>query len=174
MKKDELSAAVLIGSYLQEISTGPMEINPKYATDVVSKVELCNVADELARYDLVEQLDIVSEGFVAGQNVLTCPLKITPKGRDILSKKGKGSPIPLNLGIFDLNFVVATGGSKVVINQTTSSKELTISFKKEIVKRIEESDASDEKKHEAKSKLEDFLSHPFLNTIIGGALGAIL
>ncbi len=43
-----------------------------------------------------------------------------------------------------------------------------------LVEQIEKSDASEEEKKEAKSKLKAFLEHPLVNTIIGVAAGAAL
>jgi len=78
---------------------------------------------------------------------------------------------------------VHEGSSKIIIKNFNNSGAAQIGNNNyqtienafnTIIKSIEESNASNEEKHEAKSKLKDFLQHPLVSTLIGAGVSSLL
>jgi hypothetical protein len=80
----------------------------------------------------------------------------------------QSSPASISIGTLNANAPTQIG------NQNTQHIEMVF---KDLISRIESSDASEEEKKEAKNRLKSFLEHPLVNTVIGSAssiLGGLL
>jgi hypothetical protein len=159
MSKKDAKNALLFGSYIAKTS---LNVFPEVSVPSFPDDDLNKAAEELIAEHLITPLPIGSVS-----DIVHCPYEITPKGQDVLEGLGKA-----DLSLFKI--IIATGGSTVHYHEEKHQLTNTTTFEQNMVKRIETSAATDKEKHEAKSKLKEFLSHPLLATALEALLKATL
>ncbi|MEY4386863.1 MAG: hypothetical protein RLY20_2146 [Verrucomicrobiota bacterium] len=125
--------------------------------------ELARICKQLADYNLIEWNPTLGNNGepVAGGG------EITAFGSDVIEGTAK-APITITL---DQRHIHIEGSSNVQIgNANVQGVALHI---EQILRRIENSDASTEDKANAKSKLNEFLSHPAVTAILGGLASSV-
>jgi hypothetical protein len=146
MKDNELRGVILEKFYemrrKEDFEPKPNDFNPPMPPE-----DLYRICDQLYEHGLIHWHVIKSKDGCHG-----CSGKITAHGVDIVEKEGKNSPI------------------NIVITSNIYNQSFIFDIEQLIIK-LNNIDASDEEKHEAKSRLRSFIEHPLVTSIVGGILG---
>lgn len=174
MEEISLKESLLFGSYFNEIQIGSLKVQPKLIPAKAHAGEISKIVKELIADGLLEPQDIGESAapkldITTGRKTVSCPWRITPKGKASLEQQ---AGLLSRLGAFKI--IIATGGSTVHEAGPITQNINLSSFEQTVLQEIDKSEASEEQKTEAKSKLREFLKHPLLNTCIGAALSALL
>lgn len=173
MDGDSIRNSILLGSYYAgALPKLDVPVTPRIAVPGASRRQIVDAVGELVKDGFVEIADF-PVGFETELDPDTIPpLIMTPFG------KQKAETLR-RTGIFSWNpkFVFVVGSGKVVINDTNVNTETRITvqqFRDAVIGKIDNSTHTSTEKEEAKSRLQAFLSHPLVNTVLGAALGALL
>ncbi len=97
----------------------------------------------------------------------------------ILTESGQGRAISIinqnksvieNSGNINIGTFTSNGVAQIGHNNIMNIENMLLN----LIEQIEKSDATEEQKKEAKSKLKAFIEHPLVNTLLGATVGAIL
>lgn len=173
MDGDSIRNSILLGSYYAgELPKLDVPVTPRIAVPGVSRRQIVDAVGDLVKDGFVEIADFPI-GFETELDPDTIPpLIMTPFGK----QKAEGLR---RTGIFNWNpkIAIVFGGGSVTMTDTTVHTETRITvqqFRDAVIGKIDNSTHPPAQKEEAKSRLQAFLSHPLVNTVLGAALGALL
>lgn len=127
----------------------------------VSDIDILYVADQLGEKNLLEWRRQGSHGKInVGMG------KINSFGIDVV--EGNIQP-PLKIEFMQNKTINITGSTNVVVGDNNTTKQSV----QELVRAIDMADGTPAQKEEAKSLLRNFLKHPLLSAIAGGAVGLL-
>ncbi|NBV24683.1 MAG: hypothetical protein EBS05_22530 [Proteobacteria bacterium] len=137
-----------------EFSNNP-EIQPFF--EQVGK-DLIRICGQLSQHGLIDW-----EGLTAGGRLVGGVGMIAADGVDVI--EGNKVP-PIAITVIDRTTSVSVNNSQNVIVGNGNTQTLTAEVAK-IITAIDHSTASEAEKKEAKSRLEKFLEHPLVATLVG-------
>lgn len=106
-------------------------------------------------------------GLARCQNSMGNAWRITAYGVDVVEREGAGAPIEIK--ITNTNISNSVG----VVVGNNNSQDIRASFT-EILSAIEKAPANSNEKNEAKNLFGEFLKHPLVTSMAGGATQALL
>lgn len=159
----------LRGLILQELyrnrSKGPYKLLGTHFQPPIEDEEVLRICEQLKAHGYVEA---IIPRYVGGIGILV-QVGITALGVDVV-ESGTSTNLRINLVQPQQNITV-TGSTGVVIgNNNQQSIQNSV---QELVRVIESSAGTPEAKAEAKSRLRQFLEHPLLAAVAGGAIGLL-
>jgi hypothetical protein len=165
MKINPLQAQILVGNYMAEEAFGTADVCPSITLPDISadaaEVAIVSLADAGFVERALQPLPVLGDGALGV--MLPGGLRLTPLGRDLVKSRGK------EFGLFNFNFNVTVGGVHI-----HNKVDVGGDFKLAVKQQIDNSSATPDQKKEALGKLDAFVSHPLVNTILGAALGSLL
>jgi len=165
MKDTDLRSLVLQVFYDRR-RQGLIQVNDGFVTNVVDVSEVCRICDQLSEHGLIEWKPTKHKGCT-----VTGFGKITAFGIDVIESEGEASPIKMTFPITNINISDSPGAGVIAGNYNQQTIQNTFDY---ILRLIEESNASDKDKREAKSLLKKFLEHPVTAAVIGALTGRII
>jgi len=97
-------------------------------------------------------------------------LQLTESGQGVAISSLKQDKSLSELGDINIGTLNSNGVAQIGNNNVLNIENMLIN----LVEQIEKSDATDDEKKQAKSKLKAFLEHPVTKTILGASVGVIL
>lgn len=91
------------------------------------------------------------------------------QGRAISVMNAKDLDTPEKTGVTYIGTVNSSGPTQIGNNNTQLIENVFLS----LIKQIDESEAPDGDKKEAKGRLKKFITHPLVNTVLGASIGAV-
>lgn len=112
-----------------------------------------------------------SRSLITNVYINSATVKLTEEGqsRALSVKHGKDRSYELSGSSYTIGSVHFAGPGQIGDGNTQN----ITNFFKEMIDKIEQSEASPEEKEEVKSRLARFLEHPLTNTVVGGVAGSI-
>jgi len=164
--KDNEIRGVLLQRYYDRRREQYIDIEPDELPVPITKDDILYVSSQLADHGLIEFKPALSgQGqIVAGRGHILAP------GVDVVENEGAGAPIQIS---FDQSTNITVENSSNVQLGKGNIQGETINIQK-LVMAIDDANASQKEKQEAKSKLEQFLNHPLVKAILGSITKTIL
>jgi hypothetical protein len=152
---------VLRGLFLQKLYEHRREtqdmsygLSPADFSFPITQQELVRIGLQLQEHNLAQSC-----------NDACLAWRLTARGVDIVEREGVGAPI-------EIKIINVSNSSHVVVgNNNTQNIDNSIQV---ILSAIDKAPASAEQKTEAKNLLQQFLKHPLVTSIAGGATQALL
>lgn len=123
--------------------------------------DILYVSDQLAEHNLLEWKKVGSHG-----EILTGMGKINAFGIDVVEGDNKAD---IKIELVQNKTINISGSSNVVIGDNNIATQSV----RDIIAAIENSTGTPEHKSEAKGLLRQFLEHPLVTSVAGGALGLL-
>jgi len=161
MKDNELRGLVL-QKYYERRREQYIDLGESDFDVPVTKQDILYISSQLADHELIKFVPALDN---TGQ-LIDGRGHILAAGVDVVENGGVGSPVTIT---FDHSSHVSVANSSNIQMGDGNIQAGDINIHK-LVMAINHSNASDAEKKEAKSRLERFLEHPLVNTIIGKAI----
>jgi len=153
MKDKELRGVILEYFYKMR-RKGFFQPEPENFDPPIPEEDLYRICEQLNEHGLIhfKSINFVSNRGKGSSFIVHGTGMITAKGVDVVEDEGKNSPINLSItnNIFNQSFIFDI---------------------EQILLKINVADATDEQKHEVKSRIKAFIEHPLVGNIIGGIVG---
>lgn len=130
----------------------------------LSDKDIVYVSDQLAEHGLIDWDPFNNRGELVGGFG-----HITAFGVDVVENKDIDTPIKI---VFDQRSNISIADSSHVQVGNENIQNVVINIRK-LITDIDNSDASDKDKKEAKERLKSFIEHPLVTSILGGLSGTI-
>jgi len=146
MKDNELRG-IILEKFFEVRRERVFQPKPDNFNPPIPPEDLYRICDQLHEHGLIHWNPFKTlGGYLGGMG------QITAYGVDVVGNEGKQSPINITItsNIFNQSFIFDI---------------------EQIIMRINDIDASEEEKTEAKSRIKSFIEHPLVSSIVGGILG---
>ena len=161
--KDTVLRGIVLQHYYEKRRKGMFTPHEKDFEQQITIEDICSISQQLGEHGLIKWKEIKNVGgiyFGMGQ--------ISASGIDVV--EGVATP-DIKIEFVQNKSINITGSSHVIVgdhNQQNISHHV-----KEIVRAIDESQATPEQKAEAKGLLRKFIAHPMVTAVAGGAISLL-
>lgn len=166
----ELRGLVLKHLYDQR-KTGRRDPHPGVIMPDGSDREYFRICEQLKQAGLIDGELIHGPVPEGGYAVIAGHVKIVAYGVDVVEDAGSSSPIPMDFSMITQHIHITDSTGIQVGNNNTLS---IISALQSLSTKIEQSDAPQSQKNEAKGLLEGLLKHPITVALLGAAAGGVV